>query len=209
MEAAAKARVSDVSEAATAGPRNGDSPKPQPTLGRRLKALRVGRGLSLKEVAAKTGVSASFLSMVETGRNDMTVGRLVLMADFYEVSLGDLLPERGMERPVVLRRDDRRTFDSPDHRVRTELLASWHQGEMLSGFLRFDAGAQLSEFAPHAGPEFVLVLSGALAIEFANDTSVALREGDSVWFEASRRHSYVNTSEDETQILTFYGRAET
>jgi transcriptional regulator with XRE-family HTH domain len=70
------------------------SEDPQPRLGRRLKALRVGRGLSLKEVAAGTGVSASFLSMVETGRNEMSVGRLMRMADFYGVGLVDLVPER-------------------------------------------------------------------------------------------------------------------
>jgi transcriptional regulator with XRE-family HTH domain len=198
--------VSDDSEMIEAGPGDEGAPKPQPTLGRRLKALRFSRGLSLKDVAAKTGVSASFLSMVETGRNEMTVGRLVLMADFYEVGLGDLLPERDMERPVVLRRDDRRTVDSSDRRVRTELLASWHHGEMTSSFLHFDAGAKLSQLAPHAGPEFVLALLGTVAIKFANDTSVVLEEGDSVWFEASRRHHYVNVGESEAQILAFYGR---
>lgn len=203
---ASEAGVSDPPETAANGRRDGGSPKPQPTLGRRLKALRISRGLSLKEVAAKTGVSASFLSMVETGRNDMTVGRLVVMADFYEVSLGDLLPERGMEQPIVLRRDDRQTVASPDRQVRTELLASWHQGEMASGFLRFDAGAELRELTPHTGPEFVLVLTGALAIEFADDTSVTLAEGDSVWFEGSRRHRYVNRGDAEAQILAFYSR---
>jgi transcriptional regulator with XRE-family HTH domain len=179
--------------------------KPQPTLGRRLKALRASRGLSLKDVAAKTGLSASFLSLVEAGRNEMTVGRLVTMADFYEVGLGDLIPERDMERPVVLRRGDRRTFDSPDRRVTTESLASWHYGDVTTGFLRLDVGAEVREVASRAGPEFVLVLSGELAIDFSDDTSVLLREGDSVWFEASRRHRQVNTGDQEAHIVTVKG----
>ena len=195
----------DVPEAAAPGRGDGRSPTPQPKLGRRLKALRVSRGLSLKEVAAKTGLSASFISMVETGRNEMTVGRLLAMADFYEVGLGDLVPERGMEQPVVLRRDDRRAFDSPDRRVRTELLASWHQGEMNGGVLRFDVGAELSEVTLHAEPKFVLVLSGELMIDFSDETSVVLREGDSVWFEASRRHRYANIGDREANIMTFKG----
>ena len=115
--------------------------KAQPILGRRLKALRVSRGLSLKEVGAETGLSSSFLSMVETGRNELTVGRLVKLADFYEVSLGDILPERDPEQPVVLRRGERQAFDSADRRVKTEPLASWHYGAMATGFLRFEAGA--------------------------------------------------------------------
>lgn len=195
--------MSSVPEATAIEERNGIAPGLQPTLGRRLKALRVSRGLSLKDVAAETGLSSSFLSLVETGRNEMTVGRLVTMADFYEVGLGDLVPERGMGQPVVLRRDDRRTFDSPDRLVATEPLAAWHHGEMTSAFRRFDVGGELCEAAPQAGPEFVLVLRGEVAIEFADDTSVVLREGDSVCFEASRRHRHVNIGDEEAHVVTF------
>jgi transcriptional regulator with XRE-family HTH domain len=179
-----------------------EAAKPQPELGKRLKTLRVSRGLSLKDVAARTGVSASFLSMVETGRNEMSVGRLMTMADFYEVGLSDLVPDRGTERPVVLRRDERLTFDSPDRRVKTQLLASWSHVEMSSGLLRFDRGGELEEVAAQAGPQFVLVLAGELAIEFADDTAVILHEGDSVCFEASRPHRHVNVGAGETRAIS-------
>jgi quercetin dioxygenase-like cupin family protein len=141
--------------------------------------------------------------MVETGRNELTVGRLVTLADFYEVALVDILPQRDMEQPVVLRREDRLALDSADQRVRTEPLASWHYGGMTTGYLRFDVGAELSEAAPQAGPEFVLVLSGELMTDFADETSVVLGEGDSVWFEASRRHRHVNVGDREAHIITF------
>jgi transcriptional regulator with XRE-family HTH domain len=199
----AEACVAYASEGVAAEGHEPSPRKPQPTLGRRLKALRVSRGLSLKQVGARTGLSSSFISMVETGRNELTVGRLVALADFYEVGLGDILPERGMEQPVVLRRDDRRAFDSPDRTVRTELLAFWNHGEMATGYRRFEVGAELSEVAPQAGPEFVLVLSGELMIDFSDETEVVLREGDSIWFEASRRHRYVNVGDSEAQIVTF------
>jgi transcriptional regulator with XRE-family HTH domain len=178
---------------------------PQPALGKRLKALRMSRGLSLKEVAAETGVSASFLSMIEMGRNEMTVGRLLLMANFYEVRLDDLVGEREMEPPVVLRQDDRRAIDSDNPRVRTEPLASWHRGDVTSTSSRFDAGAELSEADSQAGPEFVLVLAGELTIEFDDETSLLLREGDSTWFEASRRHRRVNTGDREAHVIFFKG----
>jgi transcriptional regulator with XRE-family HTH domain len=189
--------------------RDDGASKPQPKLGRRLKSLRVSRGLSLKDVAAKTGLSASFLSMVETGRNEITIGRLVAIADFYEVGLGDLIPERSMEQPVVLRRGDGQTLESPDQRVTTELLAAWHHGDMTSGFRRFELGAELNEPSRQAGPEFVLVLGGELTIEFADDTALVLREGDSVWFEASRRHRQFNSADGETHVISIKGAMRT
>jgi transcriptional regulator with XRE-family HTH domain len=179
--------------------------KPQPMLGRRLKELRVSRGFSLKEVAAGTGLSSSFISLVETGRNEMTVGRLVTMADFYEVGLRDLIPERDTEKPVVMRRDERIAFDSEDQLVKNEILAAWHRGEMTSGFLTFEVGGELHEVAQYAGPQFVLILAGEIEIEFSDDTSVVLHEGDSVWFEASRPHRHVNVGEVEARIVTVKG----
>ncbi len=174
-------------------------------MGRRLKALRISRGLSLKEVGSRTGLSASFLSMIETGRNEPTVGRLVTLADFYEVGLGDVIPERDLEQPVVLRRDDRPAVESAEGRVRTETLATWHYGGMTTGLLRFDPGAELPKGDPEAGPEFVLVLSGELMIDFADESSVVLAEGDSVWFEASRRHRHINIGSGEAHVITFKG----
>jgi transcriptional regulator with XRE-family HTH domain len=176
--------------------------KAQPILGKRLKALRVSRGLSLKEVGAETGLSSSFLSMVETGRNELTVGRLVKLVDFYEVGLGDILPERDLVQPVVLRRGDRQAIDSAEGRVRTEPLAAWHYGDMATGFLRFEAGAELAEVAAEPGPKFVFVLAGELMIDF-DDSSVVLREGDSVWFEASRLHRHINVGDGEAHVISF------
>jgi transcriptional regulator with XRE-family HTH domain len=119
----------------------------QPALGRRLKALRVSRGLSLKEVGAETGVSSSFLSMVETGRNDLSVGRLMVLADFYGVGLDDVLPGRRTERHLAVRRADETALD----------VAA-----------------------------LVFVRRGELMIDFAEESSVVLGEGDSVWLEGKK-----------------------
>jgi transcriptional regulator with XRE-family HTH domain len=177
--------------------------KPQPILGSRLKDLRMSRGMSLKEVSEETGMSTSYLSLVETGRNEPTAGRLVSLLDFFEVELEDVIPEREMEGPVVLRVDDRQVLSSGDPSVRTEPLASWTFSEMTTASVRFDAGAELSVAASPAGPEFALLLAGELQIDFSDETSLVLRQGDSVCFEASRRHRCVNVGETEAHVITF------
>jgi transcriptional regulator with XRE-family HTH domain len=176
---------------------------PQPTMGRRLRELRMSRELSLKEVSAGTGLSTSFLSMIETGRHELTVGRLVMLLDFFNVDLGDVIPEREKEQPVVVRRDERQGFDSDDRRIRTEALAAGHYGEMTTAAVRFEPGAELPVASSLAGPQFVLLLSGELQIDFADESSVSLREGDSVCFEASRHHRCVNTGDGEAHAITF------
>src|SRR6476469_1078063 len=91
-----------------------DAPVVVDGLGGRLRSLRHGRKLSLAEVGAATGMSSSFLSLVENGRNDLTVVRLV---DYYGVSVTDLLPDPGEQRPEVIRSANRRRIPSRSERM--------------------------------------------------------------------------------------------
>jgi transcriptional regulator with XRE-family HTH domain len=68
-------------------------------LGVRLRKLRHLRGHSLNDVAQAVGVSPSFLSMLERGRTDISLGRITRLADFYAISLGELLLE-GSADPI-------------------------------------------------------------------------------------------------------------
>jgi transcriptional regulator with XRE-family HTH domain len=183
----------------TISPPETDLPTTQPNLGRRLKALRTSRGLSLKEVATATGLSASFISMVETGQNEITVGRLMTLAEFYEVGVADLIPTG--DQPVVLRRDKRHTSESADRHVKTEMLPMTGSGDMAGGFMHLAPDAELSE-SPGNGRAFVLVLSGEVRIEFSGDSAVTLLDGDAVWFEAGRRHRFTNTGETPAHIFS-------
>jgi transcriptional regulator with XRE-family HTH domain len=69
-----------------------------------LRRLRTERKLTQSDVARETGISSSFLSLVEQGRSDITIGRLLRLAEFYEVELSDLLAdEPGPEQNPVKR----------------------------------------------------------------------------------------------------------
>lgn len=57
-----------------------------------MRALRRTRGLSLADVGEATRISPSFLSLVEKGKSDITIGRLVRLVEFYGISINDLLP---------------------------------------------------------------------------------------------------------------------
>src|SRR5438105_3725718 len=83
---------------------NGKAPRnvaSAPQLGDALKALRRQRGYSLVQVAKETGISKSFLSLVESGRSDITIGRLLRLVTFYGAHIADLLPQTEPHDPVV------------------------------------------------------------------------------------------------------------
>src|ERR1700722_5235199 len=88
-----------------------------------LRELRRSRGLSLADVAEATQISPSFLSLVEKGKSDITIGRLVRLVEFYGVALSDLVPTHATPCvPEVLRQDERRVVHSPAEGIDIFLL---------------------------------------------------------------------------------------
>src|SRR5262249_40404772 len=77
-------------------------------LGEALKLLRHQRGHSLIEVSRGTGISRSFLSLVESGRSDITIGRLLRLVTFYGAQISDLLPQDEAHDPIVVKREEQR-----------------------------------------------------------------------------------------------------
>jgi transcriptional regulator with XRE-family HTH domain len=88
------------------------------TFGERLRQLRIGKGMTLRQIASKVGVGFTYLSRVETGRmtygdypSEELIGRLAkaLDADVDELFLlAEKVPEkirrRVMERPDAFRK---------------------------------------------------------------------------------------------------------
>lgn len=61
---------------------------------RNLKKLRKNKGITLKELAAKTGLGVSTIGNFETGRYEMAQENLKKIADVLEVSILEI------ERPI-------------------------------------------------------------------------------------------------------------
>ena len=62
-----------------------------PEIGEQLRARRHSRGLTLRELADRLGVSASLISQIERGRANPSVSTLYAMVAELDVSLDELL----------------------------------------------------------------------------------------------------------------------
>ena len=60
-------------------------------VGSRIRALRAGRGLNLHELARLCGISASTLSLIETGKRDLRVSSLFRITDALRTTAGLIL----------------------------------------------------------------------------------------------------------------------
>jgi transcriptional regulator with XRE-family HTH domain len=171
-------------------------------LGARLRAIRSEQGLSLSVVAGATGISTSFLSLVETGKNDITFGRLRRLIDFYGVTLEALLPPA--DDPVVVRTGDHRHLQFPSEGIDLFVLVSGVKSEPLYSVLAvYEPDSQLAETAPEIeGMILIFVLEGAVVLELAGSPTVTLASGDSAHFSGMRERC-VRTGPDSGARFIF------
>src|SRR4051812_49478629 len=79
------------------------------SIGPRVKALREAMGLSLRDLAERTSVSAPMLSQVERGETSPTLSVAGRIAGGLELSLSQLLRLDEGEGVTVVRRAERRS----------------------------------------------------------------------------------------------------
>ena len=158
-------------------------------LGTRLRTLRTERGLSLSQLEAATNISSSFLSLVEGGKSDITISRLVRLADFFDVELGDLVEgSRTERRPLeVIREGEGSVLASSTEGITTRFLG--HQRWQLSprvtdyeagGTLEIAGGEQAAREILHHRELFIYIVTGTFEITVHGEEPVTLSRGDAV-----------------------------
>lgn len=164
-------------------------------IGERIKRLRLKKSMGLVEMGNHTGLSASFLSQLETGRVVPTLRNLARIAMVFGKDLSYFfdpephtlfrvhrktervrLPQTGVNDPTYF-------FESLGYLVPDRTLDPY-----LAEFIPLKKGIEVRSHV-HAGFEFLYVLTGEMDIRHGSQNHV-LQPGDSVYFDASTPHSY-------------------
>jgi transcriptional regulator with XRE-family HTH domain len=162
-------------------------------LGARLRAARLGGGLSLDAVAGRAGVSRSMLSAVERGRKVPTVLVLDRIATALDTSIARLLGEERITRVVVLRHASQDVARDPsgwERRILSPVLPGV-EFELMRTTIA--PGVDAGVFAPHArgSREYLAMERGTLQLT-VDGTPYTLRAGDSVYYAGDCHHQFVN-----------------
>lgn len=172
-------------------------------VGQRIRELRSGKSLSLRALAALSGLSSNAISLIERGDNSPTVSSLHSLATALGVPITAFFDQHS-DGQVVHSKHNRRPA-SETAGVRMESLGSGLPNQQLEPFLMSikPGGSSTSSQITHSGEEFVFVLNGSLVCRI-NDEEYDLEKGDSLIFLASQPHVYRNETHKEAQILIIF-----
>jgi transcriptional regulator with XRE-family HTH domain len=195
-------------------------------LGQAIRAVREQRGLSLRELARRVNVSPSFVSQIELGKANPSVGTLYALVSELGTTLDDLMgdgSDNEVDGPVV----DAAIVDGhtpgtwprvdvpvqpAEGRKRVEMSGVvWerltHDHDPYVDFLHVEYAPGSSSCAPeqmmrHGGREYGHILHGRLDVQVGFET-YALGPGDSIHFDSMTPHRLSNPYDEPCTAVWF------
>ena len=169
--------------------------------GTRLREERVGAGLTLRDLAAKTELSVSLLSQLERGATSPSIHSLKRIAGALHVSIFQLLAGDGPAQ-VVVRADRRRKVILQEGDLDYELLSPDTKRKLEVWLGRLEPGASSGpEPATHESEEFIVVLQGQLRIEFGTIVH-ELGPGDAIQYDGNQPHLISNPGPGRLEFIS-------
>jgi XRE family transcriptional regulator, regulator of sulfur utilization len=171
-------------------------------VGRRIRALRQQRQLSLGALAERSGVSVSMLSTVERGQKVPSILVMSQIATALDTSIARLVDEEKAPRVVLLRAAEQRVIKDPAGIERRSLSPVLPGIEFELMRMTLAPGVDAGTFPPHrAGSrEYLAVETGRLTLTL-DGAEYTLKAGDSIYHDGDCVHGYRN---DGNMSCTYY-----
>jgi transcriptional regulator with XRE-family HTH domain len=173
-------------------------------LGRRVRAARLARRMTLEEVVAQTDFTVSWLSKLENGQLAPSLEGLVRLADVLQCGVETLV--EGLSIPpqfVVVRSGEGRTEQAKGGRgmIVESLADTWRNRAMNPAILHVSGTGNRGRPDNHDGERFLLVLEGAVKVAYGDET-IGLAEGDSLYIYAAIPHTIIPAGRGTARVLS-------
>lgn len=174
-------------------------------MGERLRALRQDKGLTLQQVADRTGISIGTLSKVERGLTSLGYDRFERLAQGMDVDMAALFAEGATIAPgsvAAARRGEFAPHSTENYDLGFLFSELW--GKTMTPVIavhRADRPINLDSWMRHPGQEFVYVVDGVLELLFENRPPLRLQTGDSAYFDSANGHLYTCGAGEKVTVL--------
>lgn len=173
------------------------------TIGNKLKTLREGANLSLRDLGERAGLSASFISQLELGQVSPSIASLENIADTLNVNITYFFDDHAKPDSVVMRKGERKKIQSQSSKAVIQPLAHEISKKKIEPYmLTLDIGGESGKhpYSSHHGEEFGIIISGEIKF-ILEQKEYMLEEGDSVYFNSKRPHKWKNIGRKKAIII--------
>jgi transcriptional regulator with XRE-family HTH domain len=161
----------------------------------RLRSLRTTLGLSLDDLAARTNLSPSTISRIETGKRTISLDVLLPLATGLQVGLDVLLDVSG-DADVVIRPTPSRIEG------RTTWMLSRPDSSTVAIKTRVEPSATRPQQRVHPGHDWLFVLSGRLSL-LLGEREITVEAGEAAEFATMTPHAFAAVDGPAELLMIF------
>jgi transcriptional regulator with XRE-family HTH domain len=176
-------------------------------VGERVRQLRLGQGMSVRNLAAKTGFSPSLISQVEHGQVTPSIGSLERIAMALGVGLGKFFSEPNTHVTGLVRASARQRLTSTWSPVSIEALGPMDgSGKLESVLMTMAPGGRSGKYpATDSAEKFAFIVEGEVTLTVGGEVHT-LGTGDAITFAPADQHQWENSEAGIAQVIIVVGR---
>ena len=172
----------------------------------RVREIRRKKGLTIKDVATRSGLAISTVSKIERNLMAPTYDRFSRLADGLGVDVSELFMAKGeqfLPGEFSLARIGEHSFHQTENYTYEMLFPHLRGKSMIPmlGTLKPFEKMRFDRLVSHEGEEFFFVLKGRVVVQLEGKDPVVLETGESIYFDSRRGHLYASAGEMDARIL--------
>jgi transcriptional regulator with XRE-family HTH domain len=174
-----------------------------PQIGEKLKELRGRRHLGIRELAARSGISHSAISLIERNRMSPSVETLAAILDALGTTLTGFFSDLQSRLPhSPFYRADEFVEIGKASSISYRMIGINHPNrQLLMLHETYAPGADTGEAFTHAAQESGMVLKGVVELTVGSE-SRRLEAGDGYYFDSRELHRFRNIADQPSEILS-------
>jgi len=168
-------------------------------LGRRVRAARRARGLTLEAAVAGVDLTVSWLSKIENGLLQPSLDALVKLADTLGCGVDHLVAGLSTRPRYAVARQALHETNGDGAAARNPIVP-WPNGAMLPELVQLAGLQEPARPEQHDGERFLLVLEGRVRVDYGSER-VDLEAGDGMYLDATTPHT-IRPTEAAARVLS-------
>lgn len=178
----------------------GEAIPSEAAFGRKVRARRQELGLTLAEVAEKSGLGRSFVSEIERDEVSPSIASLLKLCRALGLGLRDLFEEKPS---ALIRRSERRKVELGGHGFADYALTPRNSKHMLATWTELAPSASAGDdfYSLEADEELIVVIEGALTVRFEDGDILHMEPGDALTLDPRRKRLLFNGLSDKSTIV--------
>jgi len=170
-------------------------------IGKKIKNLRLKKGLTQEELGERTDLSKGYISQIERDLSSPSIETFFNILEVLGCSPKEFFDDKDEEQKVVYTDEDQTEYVDSELGYRIQwLVPESNENDMEPILLTLEPNGMFKEFEPSPSETYAYVLEGKVKVRLGNTYYVA-KQGQSIYYQASEEHQIINDFDGVSKLL--------